>query len=195
VGGGNITLRGDPNEPDFTMVRGIDKPAVFAVGGAVSINVLGFTVEAEGAGTTVGLRSNGGAHISITGPMIFGPCGVAHMTMGGGVIGMTSPYTIIAGARNHAFVSTCGQWSSASALANTVRNNPIFNDALVRCERGQVRLRGGTWTGSARGRKWVLDNWGRIDTVGLPMTWFPGDMPGLGLSGVYERTIYGTPGT
>lgn len=189
VGGRGIIIKGDATQPENYIVTSTNAAngTIFAINGA-DIFVEGIKVEALGAsGVRVCLRANDGGNISVTGYIDFGRCETAHMSTGGGALGLGSGYRISGSAARHALVSTGAYLGTGGGFTVDIVGNPHFSNAFIEAARsGAVHWRNTTFNGSATGVKFVVSRGGAIDVDSNGIDFFPGDRPGKVLSGFYN---------
>jgi hypothetical protein len=136
----------------------------------------------SGGGISVGLRSQ----TRISG-VDFGQCVASHITAtDGGSVNATGNYTISGGssAGGH-YYAYAGGAISASGRTVTLSGTPAFASAFAWCDRGlgYFSIFSMTFSGSATGKRYTVNNCGVCFTNGGGSTYLPGSVAGTTATG------------
>ncbi|WP_240233629.1 hypothetical protein [Devosia lacusdianchii] len=117
----------------------------------------------------------------------FGACSEAHHFCDNeGQIVCTDGYKISGAAPFH-FLAHTGGFIAASGRTVTITGTPAFSSAFACATRGGIlEAAEMTFTGSATGRRFLVDNGGVLWANNLSPTYFPGSTAGELMSGAYD---------
>jgi hypothetical protein len=179
--GGNVTVQGDTTTPSNVVIS-TTGAACIQVMNKASLAIGGFKLTAS-SGYGVYAASN--AAVSIAGKMEFGVCtGSNHLGAFASVISITTDYTISGGAIVHAYAADGGIINDYMRTV-TITGTPNFSTAFAQSERlGDILMFGNTFTGSATGSRYSVNNNAVIYTGGATL---PGNAAGIStLGGQYN---------
>lgn len=109
----------------------------------------------------------------------FGPCAAGHITAGSGstISAAGASYTISGGAPSHVEASDGGIFRNQNG-AVTLTGTPAFGAYAAGSRLGQVIIFSTTFTGSATGPRYTVNNGGGIFVNGAGATYLPGNAAG-----------------
>ncbi|MCV9940895.1 hypothetical protein OIU35_31480 [Boseaceae bacterium BT-24-1] len=141
-----------------------------------------------GAGS--GLHSCHSGRISVGDGMVYDTCVEYHQFVdNAGWMVSYKPYKIVGGAGAHYFQHTNG-YLGVGPVAVTLQGTPHFSTAFaVSTVSGCIEAGGVTFIGAATGHKFWRDIGGDIKTGNAGPNYFPGSLPGVGLSGFYDDKL------
>lgn len=179
--GGNVTVQGDTTTPSNVVIS-TTGTACFQVTNKASLAIGGFKVTASSA---YGVYAASNAAVTISGKMEFGPCTSGnHFGAFGSVINVSADYSISGGAPCHAYAADGGIINDYMRTV-TITGTPNFSTAFAQSERlGDILMFGNTFTGSATGSRYNVNNNAVIFTGGGTL---PGNAAGTStLGGQYN---------
>jgi hypothetical protein len=160
--------------------------AVSVVNGAM-VMPQNMSLTASGAGSAciaAGGSGSGGMSTIFVGPgLSFGAAALAHMVVAqGGIIMLSSSYTITAGASAHWFAQNGGAINNGNTgIIVTLTGTPAFSVAFAVCSSSLVNPSNAvTFVGSATGAKYSIIYGGNINTAGSGVSYLPGSLAGSG---------------
>ncbi len=189
VGGGTLTVHGDTVTPSNVFLN--TSADAFKIDSIVAgvITIGGFKL-AVSAGQAINLATAGIVYVDAA--MEFGTCSGYHMTANapGGQLIPFGAYTISGNANIHQGASNDAVFINLSTV--TVSGTPAFATAFAIASLGGVLdASSSSYSGSATGTRFIVDDNGVIYTGGGGANFFPGSVAGSGTnSGVSPYGLY-----
>jgi len=152
------------------------------------ISISGFTFQTSSGPC---LAANIGSSIHVTGPVIFGAASGAHQQSSeGGIILVSSSYTITGGATSHFLAQGAGSeiiFGAGGVVTATVTGTPNFSSSFATSFLlGNVYASPGcVITGAATGQRYSVQTNAIIATNGGGPNYFPGTIAGVNNGGSY----------
>jgi len=176
-GSGSVTVVGNTTTPANVVLA--TPVAAVTVRSGGRLNISGFTFTTGGHGLYV--ETNG--VLSLTGPMVFGTCMFDHVSASyGGIVLITSNYTITGGCRWHWNASEGGN-IVVQGRTITLMGTPTFNVFARADLLGSILCNSNTFSGSANGTRFSATMNGSIQTFGAGDTYLPGNASGVTATG------------
>jgi hypothetical protein len=181
VGGGAIEIVGNVTTPSSCVVSS-SSLACF-VASSVTYSIKGFKLTSGGTSTNlVWAVSNGTLTLS---NIDFGSCTANQIiAVSGGVIDMITNYTISGGATSHCYAISGGRIQTNQRVV-TLSGTPNFSTAYVTMDRGlgMVDCYGMSFSGSATGKRYVVNLNSVCFVNGAATTYLPGSVAGTTATG------------
>ena len=148
----------------------------------VTWSIKGIKISTSGS---YGFASQNGSQLSSYN-IEFGTVAGPHMYAAkGGTITLSTNYVISGNATYHHYTDKGGVIICAGRTV-TITNTPAFT-AFAFCDSGWQWLNGNTYSGSATGKRFVIDLGGQIQTASGSLTYLPGDAAGTNTNGGYDN--------
>lgn len=179
IGGGPLTIQGNPTTPSNVVIST----------GGVAFNITGHPpgspIAINGFKTIAAIHilASNGPNVAV-GAVDFGAGSVHLYAASHGVITQDgSPYTISGSASIHA-LSEGGAGIVLTSPTVTITGTPAFSFFAYSSKVAFIRFVSGTvWSGSATGKRYLIEGNAIIDTGGQSDTWLPGDTAGENYTG------------
>lgn len=174
--GGNVTLDlgGSTLNPTGTSAVTISAP--------FSLTITNGTLRTTTSGNCINVSAKS-ARVILGASITFGACAGQHMGVAKGEIVATANYTISGGCTFHIVTSAFGQVEVAG-ITVTVSGTPAWTNAFVLATTlSYVVFFSVTFSGSATGKRYEVDNNSLISTGGGGASYFPGSTAGSTASG------------
>lgn len=183
----DLILLGNLATPSAVTLRnnGSYQPVIEAIMGAAVTCGGGFTLTAPNNG--YGINAAEAGIISVSGNVVFGPCGEHHAyANNAGTINFFNPYTISSSAKAHWASALAGQIYSATTV--TINAPVTFSFAFAAAFAGGVQqINGNTFTltngAVVTGARYATQKNGVIETYGAGATYLPGSTAGSSVTG------------
>lgn len=186
LGGGTVTLIGDLSAPGNCIISTTSANCITISQGAV-LHVHGFKLQTTTSGD--GIEVLEGGQVYIDGAMNYGTI-VGHQLNAhdpGSFISISAPDTISGGAATHWNIAGGGK-ILAPNITTTLTGTPAFSTAFTQVSDGNLEAPGDTFTGSATGVRFIVEENGVIQPGTSSLTYFPGSVAGIQQSGgVYNN--------
>lgn len=175
LGSGSVTFVGNTTTPANVIINPASGACFQATGGGF-ITVSGMTLKGQ-----FGLLSQRGSRIYGTTSLVFGAASAYHVYANGGQVILFNNYTINGGAGVHLLCDSAGQ-ISATNLAITLTGTPAFPSSYANAGGVGSSIIGYscTWTGSATGPRFSVQQGALINSNGGGTSYFPGNSAGSG---------------
>lgn len=183
--GGRVWLRGNPTNPGNVIISETGDDCIQMSDSVISAS--GFTLHNSG-GSAIHVYRSGIVNFE---NINFGDCIEAHVFVDneGQAIGTSAGYSIVGDAPIH--------WSAHTGGLITIGGRPItlvssrtFSTCFAYALRGGIiEAVNNTYTGSATGRRFIVDNNGTIYTGSTSLTTFPGNQAGQLINGSYGNNL------
>jgi hypothetical protein len=182
VGGGIVEIVGNSTTPASCIISTTSTHCI-AIGSSTNYLLNGFKLVASGASTSsIIARLNGViSFLNID----FGTCAANQMLAStGGSIYATGNYTISGGAISHCYAVSGGRIHIDNKTL-TLTGTPAFSNAFVWMDRGlgMVDCYGMTFSGSATGKRYIVNNNSVCFVNGAATTYLPGNVAGTTANG------------
>jgi hypothetical protein len=185
VGRGKVTILGNTTTPSNALLNTAGVAISASNRANISVSGLGLTTSSLQC-----IKSDTNAIISIDGNMDFGTCASVHILAqaGGKVVSTTAAYTISGAAVRH-WQSTQQGALTIAALTITITGTPAFSSQFAFADRmAMIQCNAITFTGSATGTRYSIDNLSLIWTNAAGATYLPGNAGGsIGAGGGYYQ--------
>lgn len=176
--GGLVNFTGNISTPANVVISTTGDDC-FNLSCATQVTVKGFKLQTTTSGSGI-ICSNSG--IINFGNVEFGACAIYHMRAStyGSInnFGIGS-YSISGNAPNHMWCAPLGS-ITMTLVTVTLTGTPAFSDAFAHARGGQIVVSSITYTGSATGKRYIIDLGGAINTFGAGTSYLPGDADGEG---------------
>lgn len=182
VGAGVVLFRGNTTTPANCIVSITNGTCFQAIGAGTKFTIDGFQLSTTSSGNCVSTNFQGS--ITIHPNMDFSSCATRHLApAAGGVIEISSGYTISGGAQQHIHASQGGLvFSNGDTF--TLVGTPAFNNFANASVCASIRITSATFAGSgATGQRYQATLNGVINTGGGGASYLPGDVAGATGSG------------
>lgn len=177
--GGNLTITGNTTTPGNVIISTTSADAIRADGAGVSLTIEGMELRTTTSGS--GVIAENGSNIIVGQKIRFGTCATNHAyALNAGVVRLTSNYDIVGPAGYHYVAAWLGLIDVSATITITITGTPAFAGAFAFARAGLIRAPNKTFSGSATGKRYLVDNNGTIFTNAGGASYFPGDVAGTG---------------
>ena len=186
IGGGSITIRGNPANPQNVHVR--SGSAVFRnQESAYNWKIEHLKLSSTNAGVSL-VDMRGEAGITINDLVFAGDCWASMNVVRGAMIKIDGDYTIDGGTVYRHIHCEEGALVTGHGKTVSLLNSPSFTSSFIYAESSIVRMTGFTFSGTATGKRYAVSHNGVIRTwSGGDPDYFPGDQNGsASLGGIYD---------
>lgn len=183
-GGGLLVIQGNAGTPSNCIISTTSADCIDSSGGNCLIT--GFKLQTATAGNCI--AAQGGANITMIGPMVFGACAGSHIQVNDfGEVGISNNYTISGGAVHHINAFNNGRQTLSANPVITLTGTPAFSGAVVSASLlGSSTVAGITFTGAATGVRYSATLNSVINSNGGGANFIPGNSAGsVSTGGVY----------
>lgn len=185
VGSGEVLIQGNVASPQ-NVVLDVTGQTAMTFGESARVRLKAFEVRATGVGVASGIRAAGRADVKIDTGMRFGACSEAQMQADGlGTIALVGAYSITGDARMHWTTLDMGRINGAIPI--TLVGTRAFSFAFATAFEGSVirfdSAAGGSFVGSATGRRYEVHTNSVIWTNSAGGTFLPGNVSGAPFTG------------
>ena len=163
--GSSVTISGDTTTPTNVVMS---SPLIVQNFARVGIEGVDFTTSSNG------IEADSGAVVEITGNTNFGACSSNHIFVKDAFVLVSANYTIDGGAFSH-WQTNYGGYIRCISRTITLSGTPAFNTFAYCANLGRMEVNADTFSGSATGIRYRVDENGVINTAGGGATYFPGD--------------------
>lgn len=176
LGSGTVELVGNATTPANAVISRTSANCILVTNYG-RLSVRGFKVVAATSG--IGVATQYGGILSVTGLMEYGACATAHIyAERSGAIIIASNYTINGNSPCHAQALSDGYIFNVTNTI-TLTGTPAFSSAFAKCDRmALVEFASNTFSGAATGARYSATSGGGINTFGGGASYFPGNAAG-----------------
>ena len=182
---GCVQILGNSGSPSSVIFSTTNFDAISANYAGCYLQVSGVTLQTSGGGAGgYGLVAYYGASIFVNGPVVFGNCVNGHISaQGGSTVQMYANYTITGSAPTHLFAEING-FIQMNSTTVTLTGTPAFSVAYAEASfLGTISAYSMTFSGSATGARYLVNQNSVINTNGGGATFFPGNSAGSTATG------------
>jgi hypothetical protein len=182
VGGGKVEIVGNTTTPSSCIVS-VSSGQCFGVLSATKYTINGFKVTTSGSNINSLLVTNNGILDFLN--IDFGSCASMQIcSMTGGSVNATGNYTISGSGQTHCYAISGGRIYT-SLVTVTLTGTPNFSVAYVWMDRGlgMVDCYSMSFSGSATGKRYIVNNNSVCFTNGAATTYLPGNTSGTTANG------------
>lgn len=181
LGSGNVTVLGNTSAPGNVVINVTGGACFWAENGG-RLTISGMELRTTTSGECV--RSTRGGFVALGTALRFSTCAGAHIYADGfGLVQGFSNYSIVGSPETwHIFCEAQGQVGIFPSVI-TLTGTPAWGTAYVQAQTGGfVDHRGMTFSGTATGKRYAVQNGGVINSGGAGTTFYPGSVAGTGTS-------------
>ena len=181
VGAGSVSIVGNTGTPANCIVS-TTSANCFTLSTKVTYSISGFKLQTTTSGSAL-TTSNGGKVIFSS--LSFGACASNQISASeGGIVAASGNYAISGGSNSHVYAIS-GAAVTINNRTVTITGTPAFSSAFIWMDRGLaiVDAYSMTFSGSATGKRYTVNNNSVCFVNGAATTYFPGDVAGTTATG------------